>query len=156
MSTKRALAHLSGMIEITERADQQIAALASTLRGVNAQIDAVLDDVDLAIEEVVIAEATGTERALVLTHEIVDESTVKLWVAGKMLAADKYTVHGGMIGLASSPPEGARVLAKYTTRGLRTQVGRLLETMSELDAADFLSRKNQYNQIVTWIEENYG
>ena len=46
MTTKRAMQHLQTLIELDERAEMQMSALAGTLRQVVVQMDAILDDAD--------------------------------------------------------------------------------------------------------------
>lgn len=154
MVTKRALSHLQSLLDLTERADTQIAALASTLRAVNAQIDAVLDDEDLEVSETLTEVATGNEERFILSRSPVITGSVELRVNGNLVDAAAYAVDTAANAIVPlvAIPAGAEIVATYRVAGLRSQIVELMATMPELTAQQFLDRKAAYETAIAWIE----
>ena len=152
--TPRALSHLQSLLDLTERADTQITALARTLRSVNEQIDAMLDDEDVDMREVLAESATGEETLFRLSRNPIIADSVVVLIDGQIVSADAYAVDAAQNAIVplAIVPAGVLIEAKYRVAGLRTQIVELLETMPTLSPQDFLDRKAGYKTAIAWIE----
>ena len=90
MVTTRALSHLQALVDLTRRADRQLEGLARTLGEVNRQIDAVLDDEDVAVTETLVEEATGNETEFRLAQSPISDEGFALSVNGSPVSGDAY------------------------------------------------------------------
>jgi len=155
MSTRRALSHLQSLVELDERASKQVAALAATLKQVIAQIDAILDDSDEQVAEVLVDNSVGDEKELRLSRTPVKRGTVILYVNEKVVAEEQYEIEGEKIIPINKVPSNIQIRAEYVVEGLKTQSAALLAQMDDLDAGYFIERKGMYRQAINWIEENF-
>jgi len=153
--TKRALSHLQSLLDLTERADTQITALARTLRAVNMQIDEVMEEEDRDIHEVLAEAATGIEGRFVLSRSPVIAGSVELRVNGNLVDDTAYTVDiaANAVVPTVAVPAGAEITATYRITGLQSQIMELMATMPELSAQQFLDRKAAYETAIAWIEK---
>lgn len=153
MATTRALSHLNVLIDLTERADRQIAALATTLTSVIAQMDAVTGDADQEVVEVLAEETTGDETEFRLSRTPV--GFLALYLDDKIVAAAGYEADlaTGVITSLVAVPAGSTLRAEYVVLGLASQTAELLNRISELDAAWFAARKARYQVAIAWIRE---
>lgn len=154
MTTKRAMQHLQALIELDERAEMQLSALAGTLKHVIAQMDAILDDADQSVSEVLAEQTTGQEAKFTLGREPVKAGSVALYMSDKAVAKMGYTVNGNVITPAVTIPAGKQLRADYVLLGLKAQTAELLAGMSDLTAAQFAAKKSRYQKVVQWIEAN--
>jgi len=154
MATKRAMAHLQSLIELDERAEAQLSALAGTLKQVIAQMDAILEDADQPVSEILAEQTTGKETSFNLAREPIKAGSVKLFLNNAAVAKTGYTVAGNVISPATNVPAGKTLKAEYVTLGLKTQAAELLAVMSNLTAAQFAMKKAKYQKIIQWIEAN--
>lgn len=152
MTTKRAMQHLQALVELDDRAGVQLNALASTLRQVIAQMDAILDDADQAIDEVLAEVTTGLETSFLLARTPVKAGSVDIYLDGVKVLRSNYTVVGDLITPAGPVPAGKRLTAKYTMLGLKAQIAELLAGMDDLTAAQFAAKKARYLVAIQWIE----
>lgn len=152
MSIKRAMQHLQALVELDERAEVQLAALAVTLRQVIAQMDAILDDVDQAIDEVLVEVTTGLETSFLLARTPVKVGSVDIYLDSVKVLRANYTVVGNLITPAGPIPAGKRLTARYTMLGLKAQIAGLLVGMDDLDAGHFVAKKAKYLAAIQWIE----
>ena len=152
--TPRALSHLQSLLDLTERADTQITALARTLRAVIEQIDAVLDDEDVEVREVLAGSATGTEERFALACSPVIGESVVVYANGAAVDAAVYTVDAATNAIVPLVPipAGAEISVVYRVAGLRTQIAELMATMPTLSAQAFLERRAAYETAIAWIE----
>ena len=151
MATKRAMQKLQTLVELDERAGMQMAALAGTLQQVVAQMDAILEDADQSIDEILIEATTGTESEFRLSRDPVKAGSVVLFLDGVKVAKTGYSVAGNVITPTTAVPAGKAVRAQYTMEGLKTQTAMLLASMDDLDAAYFAGRRTKYQQAIAWI-----
>ena len=86
MTTKRAMQHLQTLIELDERAEMQMSALAGTLRQVVVQMDAILDDADQPVSETLAEKTTGLETQFLLGRGPVKAGTVALYLDGVVVS----------------------------------------------------------------------
>lgn len=158
MATVRALSHLNALVELVERADLQIGGLAVTLGSVIEQMDAVMEDGDLEVAEVLVEEATGAEVEFRLSQVPVRAGSVTVYVNDEVVGDTSYEVDEvtGVITPLVAVPAGSEVRAEYVVMGLASQVVVLLNQVPALDAAYFLERKARYQQATAWITENFG
>jgi len=154
MATKRAMAHLQSLIELDERAEAQLSALAGTLKQVIAQMDAILEDADQPVSEILAEQTTGKETSFNLAREPIKAGSVKLFLNNAAVAKTGYTVAGNVISPATNVPAGKTLKAEYVTLGLKTQAAELLAVMSNLTAAQFSAKKEKYQKVIQWIEAN--
>ena len=152
--TPRALSHLQSLLDLTERADTQITALARTLRSVNEQIDAVLDDEDVGMREVLAESATGEETLFRLSRNPIIADSVVVLIDGQIVSADAYAVDAAQNAIVPLVPipAGAEISVVYRVAGLRTQIAELMATMPTLSAQAFLERRAAYETAIAWIE----
>ena len=154
MTTKRAVQHLQALIELDERADAQMSALAGTLRQGIEQMDAVLDDANQLISETLAEKTTGLETQFVLARVPVKTGTVALFLNSVAVAKAGYSVAGDVITPGIAIPAGKTLRADYVVLGLKAQTATLLAGMDDLDAAEFAAKKAKYQQAIQWIEAN--
>jgi hypothetical protein len=142
-------------VEIIQRADRQLQGLARTLREVNGQIDAVLDDEDLTVTEVLVEEATGDEAEFRLAQSPVSAEGFVLAVNGSPVSTDVYDLDAsqGVVTPSVAVPQGSTISAEYTVPGLASQCAELLALMPDLSATYFLSRRTAYGAATRWIEQ---
>lgn len=154
MTTKRAMAHLQALVELDERAEAQMEALANTLRQVIVQMDAILDDADQSVSETLAEQTTGLETQFVLARSPVKANSVVLKLDGATVAKVGYTVAGNIVTPVAAIPAGKTLRAEYVILGLKTQTAALLVGMDDLDVAYFATRKAKYGRAIAWIEGN--
>lgn len=154
MSTKRAMAHLQGLIELDERAETQLSTLAGTLKQVIAQMDAILEDADQLISEVLAEQTSGQEKSFALGHEPVKSGSVKLYLNDKAVSETGYTVANNIVTHVAAVPAGKKLRAEYMVFGLKAQIGELLAGMSDFTVAQFAVKKTKYQKVILWIEAN--
>ena len=154
MSTKRAMEHLQGLIELDERAGMQLSAVGNTLRQVITQMDAILEDADLPVSEVLVEQTTGQEKSFTLKKEPVLVGSVKLYLNTTAVAKAGFTVVGSLVTPVAAIPAGKLLRAAYIVSGLKTQTTELLAGMDDLKAADFVAKKDKYSKVIAWIEAN--
>jgi hypothetical protein len=146
----QAIHELSNLIDLTQRADQQIDALANTLQQVVGTIDGILESQDRAVTETLVESATGSETAFLLTDTPL--SGIVLRVNGTKVTEANYTLVGRTVTPNAAVPVGAKFTAAYTVAGMARLVGNLLEVTPDLDAAYFLARKDAYETAIAWIK----
>jgi hypothetical protein len=146
----QAIHELSNLIDLTQRADQQIDALANTLQQVVGTIDGILESQDRAVTETLVESATGSETAFLLTDTPL--SGIVLRVNGTKVTEANYTLVGRTVTPNAAVPVGATLTATYTVAGMARLVGNLLEVTPDLDAAYFLARKDAYETAIAWIK----
>ncbi len=153
MTTRRALSHLDALIELTERADRQIAALATTLTSVIEQIDAVTKDADQEVVEVLIEEAIGKKNVFRLSRMPVKINSLTLYLDDGPVLSGNYELDlaTGVITLSIIVPIGREIRAEYTILGLSSQVEELLAVMPDLDITYFAAHRVEYQAVITWI-----
>ena len=154
MSTKRAMEYLQGLIELDQRAGMQMSALGNTLRQVIAQMDAILEDADQPVSEVLAEQTTGKETSFTLKRELVQVGSVKLYLNTTVVAKAGYTVLGNIITPVAAIPAGKILRADYIVSGLKTQTAELLAGMDDLKATYFTARRAKYFAAAAWIEAN--
>lgn len=154
MSTKRAMDCLQGLIELDERAQLQLSALAGTLRQVIAQMNAILEDADQPVSEVLVEQTTGKETSFTLKKEPVQVGSVKLYLNTTAVAKAGFTVVGSLITPVATIPAGKMLRAAYVVSGLKTQTTELLAGMTDLNVEHFVAQRAKYLQAITWIEAN--
>ena len=152
MATKRAMQHLQALVELDERAEAQLNALASTLRQVIAQMDAILDDADQPIDEVLIELTTGLETSFTLARGPVKADSVDIYLNTVKVPRANYTIAGNLITPANPVPAGKRLTAKYTVEGLKAQTVEIIEAMDDLTVAQFATKRAKYLLAAQWIE----
>ena len=155
MATTRALSHLKALIDLVERADRQIAGLAVTLTSVIEQMDAVTEDADQEVVEVLVEVTTGAETEFRLSRTPV--GSLALYIDGQVVAAANYEADlaTGAITPLVAVPAGAEMRAEYVVLGLASQAAELLARVSEIDAAWFAARKAKYQTAIVWIGDNF-
>lgn len=156
MATKRAMEHLQALVELDERAGIQLTALAGTLKQVIAQMDAILNDADLAVSETLAEQTTGKETQFALSRTPVKAGSVNLSLGGTTVAKAGFAVAGNLVTPKVAVPAGKTLRADYVVLGLKTQTADLMTGMDDLDAGRFLARKALYQQAIQWIEQNAG
>lgn len=152
MTTKRAMHHLQTLVELDERAEMQMAALANTLRQVVAQMDAILDDADQSVSETLAEQTTGMETQFVLARSRVKAGSLALTLDSATVAKAGYTVEGNVITPTAAIPAGKTLRAEYVILGLKAQTGVLLAGMDDLDAVYFVERKAKFARAIAWID----
>ena len=154
MATKRAMGHLQTLVELDERAGIQLVALAGTLKQVIAQMDAILDDADLAVSETLTEQTTGAETRFVLGRTPVKLGSVNLKLDGVAVPKAGYVVVGNVVTPKAAVTAGKTLRADYVMLGLKAQIVELMSGMDDLNADHFLARKAKYRQAIQWIEQN--
>jgi hypothetical protein len=117
-------------------------------------MDAILEDADQPVSEVLVEQTTGKETSFILKREPVLVGSVKLYLNMTAVAKAGFTVVGSLVTAVAVIPAGKLLRAAYVVSGLKTQTTELLAGMDDLKAADFTVRKAKYAQVVTWIEAN--
>ncbi len=153
MATKRALSHLNAVVTAQGRISQHLARLITRMQQYNASIDAILQDADRAVAEVITEATTGLE-ALSLAQMPVKAGSVTLYLDDVEVHSSAYKVDlaTGQITYASVPI-GKRLRAEYQVEGLTSQVGDLIATMPEFTAQGFLDVQANYETAIAWIEQ---
>jgi hypothetical protein len=146
--------HLQGLIELDQRAGMQMSALAATLKQVIAQMDAILEDADQSVSEILTDLTTGLETKFTLNREPVKIGSVKLYLNSTVVATAGYTVAGNVITPVAAIPAGKILRADYIVLGLKTQTTELLAGMDDLKATYFTARRAKYSAAAAWIEAN--
>ena len=154
MATKRAMAHLQSLIELDARAETQLAGLAGTLKQVIEQMDAILEDADQPVSEVLTETTTGQEASFALKREPVKAGSVTLKLNSTVVAKAGYTVDGNVITPLVAILAGKTLTAQYVVLGMKSQTAEILLGMSDLTAAQFAAKKAKYQMVVQWIEAN--
>lgn len=154
MSTKRAMECLQGLIELDERAQMQLSALAVTLKQVIGQMDTILEDADRSVSEILAEQTTGTETSFALRQEPVKVGSVKLYLNTTAVAKAGFTVVGNVTTPVAAIPAGKVLRAEYIVLGLKSQTAELLAGMSDLKTEHFVTQKVKYERAISWIEAN--
>lgn len=154
MATKRAMEHLQALVELDERATLQLAALAGTLKQVIVQMDAILDDADLAVSEILTEQTTGAETQFVLGRTPVKLGSVALKLDGVAVPKAGYAVAGNIVTPKTAVTVNKKLRADYIVLELKAQTVELMAGMDDLSAAGFQARKTRYQQAIQWIEQN--
>lgn len=156
MTTKRALSHLETAITIVDRAERQILALAETLDQAIREIEAIVDDEDYPVEDVLVESATGNETKFILSRAEVKAGSVSVLVDGTAIISTAFTVSGNVITPNTTIPADSRIIARYTVLGLKSQISAILPRLSDLSAADFTAAIQRFRVARDWIRTNYG
>ena len=155
MSTVRALSHLSALIDLSKRADQQIQATAAMLGSVIEQMDAILNDEDRPVEQVLVENSVGNETKFQLPQEAsIKSGSERVVVDGaevpqSAFVADEAT---GVISLKKAAPSGKRIAVRYTELGLKAQTQALIEELPELSGTHFANKRAHYLAIQQWLK----
>ena len=153
MATKRALSHLGAVVTAQENIEQRFANLITRMQQYNARIDAILQDSDRNVAEVITESTTGLE-ALSLAQMPVKAGSVTLYLDDVEVHSSAYEVNLATGQITSADvPVGKQLRAEYQVEGLTSQVGDLIATMPGLTAQDFLSAKAHYETAIAWIEQ---
>jgi len=156
MATKRALSHLNAIVETQEITQNQFARLVTRMQRYNSNVDAILQDADRPVAEIIVETVTGKE-ALSLAQTPIKAGSVMLYLNDVEVSPLAYEVNyaTGQITYASVPA-GKTLRAEYTVEGLTSQVSNLLSTMPGLVAQDFLDTKANYETAITWIRQRFA
>jgi len=155
MATKRALSHLQAITEMTEQSDAQIRNLAATLRQTVVQMDAVLNDADREVDEILTEETTGDEAEFVLQDSPILEGSLQVYVNDGAAPKNAFVLDGKAIRPVKSVPKGKTVRAAYTVAGLKTQTAALMRELDDVDSASFVAWRTKALRVIEWIEKDY-
>jgi len=157
MATQRALTHLTDLINLIQRSEQQTLALAGTLEQTLTQMDAILDDSDRPALGTVLAEETKGDEAEFRLPQAPVRGVVKLYVNGKLIPAAQYTLDAdnGIIVPIAATPAGKRITVDYVTLGLKTQTGEFLTVLPQYPPAYFTEQRVKFSQAAEWIRNNF-
>ena len=156
MATERALRKLQDLVRVTEVAESKARILAALFGAVIAEMDAIVNDADIAWEgEVVCEQTTGHEVNFTLLHAPVKGGSLALFVDGVPTTAYTVDLDLGVITPAGSVPVGKQIVASYTQLGLRSQVIEIIQAVPSLSLAQFAADKALYEQAIGWIGDHF-
>ena len=156
MATERALRKLQDLVRVTEVAESKARILAALFGAVIAEMDAIVNDADIAWEgEVVCEQTTGHEVNFTLLHAPVKGGSLALFVDGVPTTAYTVDLDLGVITPAGSVPVGKQIVASYTQLGLRSQVIEIIQAVPSLSLAQFAADKALYEQAIGWIDAHF-
>ena len=156
MATKRALSKLQGLVKVSTAVKIKARILSGAFGAVIAEMDAIIDDIDIAWEgEVVCEQTTGQEKSFTLLHVPVRVGSLALFISGVPTAAYTVDLDSGVITPVGAVPAGKQIVANYVQLGLRSQVLEIIEAVPSLSLAEFASDKALYQQARAWIDEHF-
>jgi len=156
MATERALRKLQDLVRVTEVAESKARILAALFGAVIAEMDAIVNDADIAWEgEVVCEQTTGQEVAFTLLHAPVKVGCLALFVSGVPTTAYTVDLDTGVITPAGSVPAGKQIVASYVQLGLLSQVVEIIQAVPSLTLAQFAAGRALYEQAIAWIGDHF-
>jgi len=156
MATERALGKLQDLVKVSTAVKAKARILSAGFGVVIAEMDAIIDDADIAWEgEVVCEQTTGQEESFILLHVPVKAGSLALFMDGVPTTAYTVDLDSGVIIPAGAVPAGKQIVANYVQLGLRSQVVEIIQAVPSLSLAEFASDKSLCQQARVWIDEHF-
>ena len=156
MATQKALRALQNLIKVNRASKAKARILSGAFGAVIAEMDAIIDDIDIAWEgEVVCEQTTGQEKSFTLLHVPVKVGSLALFISGVPTAAYAVDLDTGVITPTSPVPAGKQIVANYVELGLLSQVVEIIQAVPSLSLAEFAADKVLYEQAIAWIDAHF-